>query len=802
MDDDETVRKLVHAMRLDQFDLTTRTANCFERKNLTTIGQLASLNPAAVSAWPNAGPKTLTEIESILSSVGFRLGEGTESVGEISESEVITNGNATEDERSERRALADAIELDRFDLSTRTANCLINQQIAKVGQLLSLTPFDILKWPNAGQKTLQEIRFILGSIGLSLRNDNEPAGKIDHGKLEELLLPPVPEQSANLLMLADAASGVQVRLVSQIETFPISVRAQNVLIQGRVQYLGELAQLTKKDLLRIKTCGTNTVDELSALLKSQYLSLGLLIPDWSRKRAVELSKSMSAEIAREARARSGQLLAQVGTNPTCLEEELRRIAEILDTGRNIPLLMSLWGWNGSDPRVLDSVGKEYGLTRERVRQLAARAIKRLKRHKFDTPYLNAAIQQLRKEIPAVDTSLIDRLRDQAITRSSFSVWGIELAAELLGVHWGLTHVVVNGIKIVVATGDQHKLAKSFVALRRKTSELGCVNIQSLCSEIQIEEARTNTVRRFLDASSAVDWLDDAKEWMYLSNTARNRLFNLCEKVLGVCPSIGIGELRRAVGKSRRLAMAPPQRILASFVSREGLGTIQGSKIVAIPSMGKAPTPDSAEGKMLAVLDEFGPIMDGEDMAEKCIAAGMNATTFYIYRMISPVVSSLGRGVYCKVGSDVPPGVVEAILGRRRAIPRVSDHGWTPKGLLWFGTELSRMILTAGSIRLVSFVSDLVQGEWTVRLPDGGEYGTVTCRDSFIWTFRKAFNVLGAEPSDLMVLEFDIKARIVLVRVGGPGLFEAVQEPEADVEILEEADNIESGSADAQHWEPS
>jgi hypothetical protein len=571
----------------------------------------------------------------------------------------------------------------------------------------------------------------------------------------------------------------------RLDTFPISVRAQNVVIQGRLQYLGELAQLTKKDLRQIKSCGANTVNELSALLESQNLSLGLLIPDWSRKRAADLSKSMSSEIARKARERSGQLLAQVGAQPTCLEEELRRIVEILDTGRNIPLLLSLWGWNGSEPRVLDSVGKEHGLTRERVRQIAARAIKRIKSHKFDTPYLNSAIQQLKKEIPAIDSSLADRLRDQAITRSSFSVWGIALAAELLGAYWGLTHIVVNGIKIVVAAGDQSKLARAFVALRRKTSELGCVNIQSLSSEIQMDETRADAVRRFLDASSAVDWLDETKEWMYLSNTTRNRLFNLCEKVLGVCPSIGIGELRRALGKSRRLAMAPPQRILAAFVSREGLGTIEGSKIIANPSMGRAPSPDSAEGKMLAVLDEFGPIMDGEDMAEKCISAGMNATTFYIYRMISPVVSALGKGVYCKVGSDVPPGVVEAILNRRRAIPRVSDHGWTPKGLLWFGTELSRMILTAGSIRLVSFVSDLVQGEWTVKLPDGGAYGTVTCRESFIWTFRKPFNVLGAEPSDLVVFEFDIKARTVLVRVGGPGLFETIQESEEDANTLEE-----------------
>ena len=790
--DDETVRNLVYATRLDQFDLTTRTANCFEQGNVITIGQLAGFTLSEVRAWPNAGPKTVAEIKTILRSVGLCLEEGTDRP-RGSESDFVTDPNSSEQEKAKKRALVGEIELDRFDLSTRTANCLIDQEITRVEQLVFLTPFDVLKWPNAGQKTLLEVRSILGSVGLSLRNDDEPVVRIHHRTLDELLLPRVVEQNAHQLVLSDAPSDVQVSLVSRIETFPLSVRALNIAGRARLQYLGELAQLTKKDLLKIENCGARTLKEITDLLESQGLSLGLQIPDWSKKRATELSNLMSSEITRKARERSDSLLAQSGTKPACLEEELRRIVETLGAGRNIPLLLNLWGWNGSDPRVLESVGKEYGLTRERVRQIAARAIKRLKRHKFDTPYLSAAIQKLKREVPAVDSSLVDRLQAQAITQGSFSVWGIELAAELLRVQWGLTHIVVNGKKIVVATNDQAKLAKSFVTLRRKTSELGCVNIQSLCSEIGMDETRTEIVRRFLEASRAVDWLDEDKDWMYLSNTARNRLFNLCAKVLGVCPSIGIGELRRAVSKSRRLAMAPPQRVLASFVERDGLGTIQGSRIVASPSMGKAPLPDSAEGKMLKVLDEFGPIMDGEKMADQCIAAGMNATTFYIYRMISPVVSTLGRGVYCKVGSDVPPGTIEDILSRRRAVPRVSDHGWTPKGRLWFGTELSRIILTAGSIRLASFVSDLVQGQWSVKLPDGGTYGTVNCRESFIWTFRKQLKILGAEPNDLMVLEFDIKERAVLVRVGGPGLFETVQE--ADVEILEEADDIDPVSDD-------
>jgi hypothetical protein len=75
------------------------------------------------------------------------------------------------------------------------------------------------------------------------------------------------------------------------------------------------------------------------------------------------------------------------------------------------------------------------------------------------------------------------------------------------------------------------------------------------------------------------------------------------------------------------------------------------------------------------------------------------------------------------------------------------------------------------------VSDFVQGEWTIKLPDGTDFGAVMCRERFIWTFRKVFALLGAEPGDLTVLQFDLKTRAIAVRVGGPDLFEAIQNEE-------------------------
>ena len=63
------------------------------------------------------------------------------------------------------------VDLGRLDLSTRTRNCMIQANIETAGELAALTQDDILKIPNAGRKTLKEVREVLGSLGLKLQGD-------------------------------------------------------------------------------------------------------------------------------------------------------------------------------------------------------------------------------------------------------------------------------------------------------------------------------------------------------------------------------------------------------------------------------------------------------------------------------------------------------------------------------------------------------------------------------------------------------------------------------------------------------
>ena len=670
---------------------------------------------------------------------------------------------------SEHNSLLES-KLDGFRLSTRTANCCRVAEIDTIGALAALSSTDVLGWRNAGTKTLFEIRRLLASIGLQLIDDGAHARVLDKRFAD----------NGKTIYLATAPDLLKRSLVSFVKDLVLSVRAQNVIKRFGTVYIGELAQLTHAQIAEAKDAGKRTVTEIANTLSNYGLALGTSIPDWSSEQAHSLQMTLQNEIAAQAREDERKWLSSIGPNPAVLEEELHRFVRAVDSERNAQILVKLWGWNGKAPRTLDSVGKDFALTRERVRQIEERALRRLGKHRFEAPLMSAAISALRNAAPDVESTLGAELRERGLSRSEFSPEGLRVAAEHLGVKWPFEYVGIGKQQVLSLAGEGKKYRKAITLLRKRTAERGCMNILSLASELQIQDSKIPRLRRILECVSSIEWLDDSREWLYLPEIRRNRLYNLCTKVLGVASRVHLSELRRAVSKSRRLAMCPPQRVLAAFVQRRGLGRVEDSIVLANPGFGIAPAEDSVEGIMLRVLDENGLVLDGEVFAEKCIAAGINATSFYLYRMFSPVICALGKNVYSKIGAAVSPGTVEDILRKRRAVARVSDHGWTSTGRLWCGIELTRQIITAGGIRLTTFVADFVQGEWQVALPDGSAYGTVMCRELFIWSFRGSLAILGAEPADLAVFEFDLKSRQVMVRVGGQGLFEAIQDPDSAI----------------------
>lgn len=61
--------------------------------------------------------------------------------------------------------------VDELELSVRSANCLKNDNIVYIGDLILKTEAEMLRTPNFGRKSLNEIKEVLQSMGLSLGMD-------------------------------------------------------------------------------------------------------------------------------------------------------------------------------------------------------------------------------------------------------------------------------------------------------------------------------------------------------------------------------------------------------------------------------------------------------------------------------------------------------------------------------------------------------------------------------------------------------------------------------------------------------
>jgi DNA-directed RNA polymerase subunit alpha len=57
--------------------------------------------------------------------------------------------------------------VDELELSVRSANCLKNENIFYIGDLIQRTEADMLRTPNFGRKSLNEIKAMLESMGLA-----------------------------------------------------------------------------------------------------------------------------------------------------------------------------------------------------------------------------------------------------------------------------------------------------------------------------------------------------------------------------------------------------------------------------------------------------------------------------------------------------------------------------------------------------------------------------------------------------------------------------------------------------------
>ncbi len=127
------------------------------------IGQNTDYDKLTVDVWTNGSvtPRDAVSLSAKLIRDHLNIFINLEDAAEMSEAGAGEQSAATSNENLDKS-------VEELELSVRSYNCLKNANIRTIRELVQKTEGEMLKTKNFGRKSLNEIKEILGTMGLSL----------------------------------------------------------------------------------------------------------------------------------------------------------------------------------------------------------------------------------------------------------------------------------------------------------------------------------------------------------------------------------------------------------------------------------------------------------------------------------------------------------------------------------------------------------------------------------------------------------------------------------------------------------
>ncbi|MGB8006484.1 MAG: DNA-directed RNA polymerase subunit alpha, partial [Terriglobales bacterium] len=161
----------------------TPVRKCNYTVEAARLGQITDYDKLTVEVWTNG---SITP--------GDALGLSAKLIKDhmnifINFEEEIETASASEERRPEIKNENLNRSVEELELSVRSYNCLKNANIQSIGELVQKTEAEMLKTKNFGRKSLNEIKEILSSMGLSLGMKIDEHGNAVPGPTSNQILP-------------------------------------------------------------------------------------------------------------------------------------------------------------------------------------------------------------------------------------------------------------------------------------------------------------------------------------------------------------------------------------------------------------------------------------------------------------------------------------------------------------------------------------------------------------------------------------------------------------------------------------
>ena len=457
-----------------------------------------------------------------------------------------------------------------------------------------------------------------------------------------------------------------------------------------------------------------------------------------------------------------------------LEAELTGIFGPAGHQRNREILIAYYGWRDGRQRTLTEVGKQFGITRERVRQICAKLTRcHQDAATIAAPLMASALRLIDERLPCPLSSIEAELADRGMTSTGMTLEAVLSGARLLGRPADVKIAKVGSDKMAVRPG-QLNASMAIADLAKKEAYFRGLSTVDSINRIVSRKfpggAGLVLVRETLPLLEGFRWLDEKSGWFRLCPISRHGLPKAIDKVLSVAGEIRVGELRAALGRNRRMwDEPPPRRVLLEFCRRLPGVRVEGSRIISDPPRNWRKFLTGVEATLVEVLRAHGPVMDRGAMEDLCVAAGMNRFSFHAFLSWSPVIAQFGHSLYGLLGTKVSRREVDTLLVSRLAKQpprRVLDgHGHTEDGKVWLSYRLSKAASTYAVITIPAALKNTVKGQFALLCDDGEPMGTLATKDGRAWGLGSLMRRRKAKVGDRIVVTLDLEKRTAMVTMG-------------------------------------
>lgn len=329
-----------------------------------------------------------------------------------------------------------------------------------------------------------------------------------------------------------------------------------------------------------------------------------------------------------------------------LEDELARLLANVPSLRDRQIVQRILGWDGRGGCLIKHAGDEFGITRERARQVYDRAVAQV-RHSPPGPLLDRVLRFVQGTCNQSAESIECELQRRGLTRYRFDLRALVKTAELFGRGPQFTLEEGGGrLFVVVGPGVVRSIVK---AVQRSSTRYGVQTVTDICASIAPgrRTSRDRTlVRQILATRPDVRWLDAQQEWFWLAALPRNPVARCVRKLLAFASPASFADVDRAIRRLPRQPKAPlPHEALISLCRQAPFCRVRSGS-VELESVGRGTKLVShAEAAVCRVLRRHGGELPFERLRESCASAGVTHPNLWRIVLHSPLLFRSAPGTY-------------------------------------------------------------------------------------------------------------------------------------------------------------